>query len=52
VEQKRTGKIKGRSVADGSTMKDWYPKEETTSPTVTTEVLKVSLVIDALEEDK
>ena len=50
VEQKRTGKIKGRSVADGSTMKDWYPKEETTSPTVTTEALKVSLVIDALEE--
>ena len=50
MEQIQCGKIKGRLVADGSKMKLWYTKEETASSTDSTKALKISLVIDALEE--
>ena len=52
VEEKRCGRIKGRSVADGSKMRNHYAKEDTASPTVTNEGLKLSLVIDAIEGRK
>ena len=52
VEQKRCGRIKGRSVADGRKMRTWYEKGATASPTVTNEALKISLAIDALEKRK
>ena len=50
ITEKRCGKIKGRAVADGRTQRAYIPREEATSPTVSTESLMVSLVIDAFEK--
>ncbi len=49
VKEKRCGKIKGRTVADGRPQRELYTKEETTSPTVSTDALMLSLLIDASE---
>ena len=49
VKEKRCGKIKGRTVADGRPQRKLYSKVETTSPTVATESLMTSLIIDAYE---
>jgi KUP system potassium uptake protein len=49
IKEKRCGKIKGRTVADGRPQRDYIPREEATSPTVSTESLMASLVIDAFE---
>jgi hypothetical protein len=40
---------KGRTVADGSIQQDLYTKDETSSPTVSTDALMLSLIIDAFE---
>jgi hypothetical protein len=50
IKEKRCGKIKGRTVADGSAQRHLYTKEETSSPTVSTDALMLSLMIDAAEE--
>ena len=49
IKEKRCGQIKGRTVADGRSQRSLYPKEETASPTVTTDALMLSIMIDAKE---
>ena len=50
IKEKRCGKIKGRSVADGRKQRKLYGKDEITSPTVSTDALLMTLIIDAMEE--
>ena len=49
IKAKRCGRIKGKTVADGRPQRNYVPKEESSSPTVGTESLFLSLVIDAYE---
>jgi hypothetical protein len=49
LKQKRDGKIKGRTVAGGNKQRDYISKEDTSSPTVTTEAVLLSCIIDAEE---
>ena len=49
IKEKRCGKIKGRTVADGSVQKNLYSKEETSSATLSTDALMMSVMIDACE---
>jgi hypothetical protein len=49
LKKKRCGKIKGRGCADGRKQRIYKTKEETSSPTVRTESLFLSCVIDAKE---
>ena len=49
LKQKRCGKIKGRGCADGRKQRLYKSKEETTSPTITTEALFITCLVDALE---
>jgi len=48
--EKRDGTIKGRTCADGSKQRAYVPKEEATSPTVMTESILLTAVIDAREK--
>jgi hypothetical protein len=47
LKQKRDGKIKGRTVAGGNKQRDFISKEDASSPTVSTEAVLLSCVIDA-----
>jgi hypothetical protein len=49
ITEKRCGRIKGRTVADGRPQRALYAKEDTTSPTVSTDALMLSILIDAKE---
>ena len=49
LKKKRDGVIKGRGCADGRKQREHLGKEDTTSPTVTTEGLMLSCMIDAKE---
>ena len=49
IKEKRDGKLKGRTVADGSVQRSLYDKSETASPTVATDALLLSIIIDAHE---
>jgi hypothetical protein len=49
VKEKRSGRIKGRTVADGRPQRELYTKEESSSPTVSTDTLMLSLLIDTTE---
>jgi hypothetical protein len=49
IKEKRSGKLKGRTCAEGRSQRSKYTKEETTSPTVSTDALMISLMIDAKE---
>lgn len=49
VKEKRCGRIKGRTVADGRAQCDYVIRDESTSPTVSTEALMISIAIDAKE---
>jgi len=50
IKEKRDGRIKGRTVADGSVQRELFTKDETTSPTVSTDALLMSLIIDGFEK--
>jgi hypothetical protein len=50
ITKKRDGRIKGRTVADGSMQKDMYEKSQTASPTISTDALLISLIVDAHEQ--
>jgi hypothetical protein len=50
IKEKRCGRIKGRTVADGRGQRHKYDKQDITSPTVTNEGLMMTLVIDAMED--
>ena len=49
LKQKRDGTIKGRTVAGGNKQRDFISKEEVSSPTVSTEAVLLSCIIDAEE---
>ena len=49
IKEKRCGKIKGRTCADGRKQRSYINPEEATSPTVSTEALLITLMIDAAE---
>ena len=50
IKEKRIGRLKGRSVADGRPQRMSYTKDETSSPTATPELVLLSVLIDAVEE--
>jgi hypothetical protein len=52
LKQKRCGRIKGRGCADGRKQRLYKTKEETVPPTVSTEALFLTSLIDAEEERK
>ena len=49
IKENRSGGINGRSVADGRKQKSFYNKDDITSPTVYTDALLMTLMIDAWE---
>ena len=49
LKRKRCGKIKGRGCADGRKQRAYIAKEDLTAPTVSTEAVFLTAVIDALE---
>jgi hypothetical protein len=49
LKEKRCGTIEGRGCADGRSQREYMSKEETSSPTVATEALILTCVIDAME---
>ena len=50
LKRKRCGTIKARGYADGRKQRAYIAKEDAASPTVSTEALFITAVIDALEE--
>jgi len=50
LKKKRSGKIKGRAVAGGNKQRDYISKEDASSPTVATESVLLTCIIDAEEE--
>lgn len=50
IKEKRCGRIKGRSVADGRKQRLLYDKVDITSPTVSTNALLLTMIIDAMEQ--
>jgi hypothetical protein len=49
LKLKRDGKIKGRTVAGGNKQRDYISKEDASSPTVATDSVLLSCIIDAEE---
>jgi hypothetical protein len=49
LKEKRDETIKGRGCADGRPQREYMSKKETSSPTVATEALLLTCVIDAIE---
>ena len=49
IKEKRDGTLKGRTVADGRPQRTLYDKTETASPTVSTDGLVLSIMVDAKE---
>ena len=49
VLKKRDGRTKARMVAGGNTQRDYLTKEESSSPTVSTEAVLLTSIIDAHE---
>ena len=50
IKEKRCGKIKGRTVADGRKQRDLYSKAKVSSPALSLEGFMSTLVVDAAEE--
>ena len=50
IKQKRCGKVKGRTVADGRKQRSEFNKEDTYSPAMSLEAFIVTLVVDAMED--
>jgi hypothetical protein len=49
LKEKRDGSLKGRTVAGGNKQRDYISKEDASLPTVTTEAILLSCIIDANE---
>ena len=49
IKEKRCGKIKGRTVADGRKQRKHVPKSESSSPALSIDALLTTLIIDAKE---
>ena len=52
LKQKRCGRIKGRGCIDGRKQRIYKSKDETSSPTIHTESVFLTCIIDALEKRK
>ncbi len=52
MKQKRTGEIKGRAVAGGDKQRGHIDKEESSLPTVATESVLLTSIVDAIEEHR
>ena len=52
LKKKRSGTTKGRGCADGRTQRAYITKEESTSPTISTEAVFLTAVVDAWESWK
>ena len=50
IKEKRDGAIKGRAVAGGNKKRDYISKEDAKSPTIATEAILMSCIIDVEEE--
>jgi hypothetical protein len=50
VKRKRSGKMKARTVADGRPQRDYVPKEQSSSPTVSSDAFLMTCLVDALEK--
>ena len=50
IKEKRDGRLKGRTVADGRPQRSLYDKSETASPTVSADALLATIMIDAHEK--
>ena len=50
--KKRSGTVKGRGCADGHKQRAYITKEESTSPTISTEAMFLMAVVDAWENQK
>ncbi len=50
LKRKSCGKVKARGCADGRKQQAHIPREDTFSPTVSTEAVFLTAIIDALEE--
>jgi hypothetical protein len=50
LKQKRTGEIKGRTVAGGNKQRGYIDKEDASSPTVATKSVIITAIIDAPEK--
>ena len=48
-KEKRNGTLKGRTCADGRSQRKLYDKSRTASPTVSTDALMISIIVDAFE---
>jgi hypothetical protein len=49
IKEKCCGKLKGRTCADRRSHQGMYDKQQTTSPTISTDAFMISLMIDSLE---
>ena len=49
IKEKRCGKIKGRTCADGRPQRQLYERSETSSPTASSDAIMLTLIIDAME---
>ena len=52
LKKKQSGTIKGRGCADGRKQRAYITKEESTSPTISTEAMFLTAVVDAWESRK
>ena len=52
LKKKRCGKIKGRGCADGRKQRAYITKEQSTSPTISTEAVFLTALVDAWENRK
>ena len=52
LKNKRCGKIKGRGCADGRKQRAYITKEQSTSPTISTEAVFLTAVVDAWQNRK
>ena len=52
LKKKRSGTVKGRGCADGRKQRAYITKEESTSPTISTEAVFLMAVVDAWENRK
>ena len=48
-KEKRNGKLKGRTCADGRSQRTLYDKSQTASPTVSNDVLILTIIIEAFD---
>ena len=52
LKKKRCGRIKGRGCADGCKQRAYITKEQSTSPTISTEAVFLTAMVDAWENRK